>query len=533
MIHFLYILTAVLSVCTCTDIQQYISPSIWPAPTHITYGQSTIYISSQLHFITQSADDDDIKTLSKAYDRYTSLIFIHTYSDIEHTVTPLINKVMVTVYNESEIYPQLNTNESYSLIISTNDTIHLVAETVYGALRGLETLSQLILYNYDTGVYYIDSVPITIQDTPRYPHRGLLLDTSRHYQPIAEIERTIDALSYAKFNVLHWHAVDTQSFPFQSLSYPDLWKGAYTPVERYRHDDIASLVEYGRERGVRVMIEFDVPGHAASWCAGYPEICPSNICLQPLDPSNELTFDVIDGLLGECTGRAAGEGTFPYSLIHLGGDEVDYTCWTVSEHIQEWAKKQGLESNEDIYKYFLDRAASIAREQGRIPVQWVEVFEHFGSALDNDTLVHVWKDKSTLDDVLTAGYKALLSNQALWYLDHLDTTWEDMYTNEPTDDLSPTSDPTLILGGEACMWGETVDPSDLDATIWPRAAAVAERLWSPKDQTDIESAEDRLQTFRCLLAERGIAAAPVLNNKARSSPPNPGSCYAQRRLRIN
>jgi hexosaminidase len=115
---------------------------------------------------------------------------------------------------------------------------------------------------------------------------------------------------------------------------------------------------------------------------------------------------------------------------------------------------------------------------------------------------------------------------------HLDTTWDAMYNNEPTDGLSPTSDPSLILGGESCMWGETVDPSDLDQTIWPRAAAVAERLWSSKDSIQsLEEAEGRLQTFRCLLTQRGIAAAPVLNKYARSPPPNPASCYSQRRGR--
>ena len=277
------------------------------------------------------------------------------------------------------------------------------------------------------------------------------------------------------------------------------------------------------------MIEFDIPGHAASWCTGYPEICPSDTCLQPLDPSSEVTFELIEALLGECTGNAPLKGLFPYSMLHLGGDEVDYSCWTRSTQVQEWAKQQGYTSNEDIYKYFLDRAASITRGQGRTPVQWVEVFEHFGDTLDNNTLVHVWKDKSTLNNVLQAGYKALLSNQNNWYLDWLDTTWQTMYNNEPTEGLSANADPSLIMGGESGMWGETVDASDLDATIWPRAAAVAERLWTPQALMNVEAAEERLLAFRCLLTERGIAAAPVKNAKARSSPPRPGSCYNQRR----
>lgn len=222
-------------------------------------------------------------------------------------------------------------------------------------------------------------------------------------------------------------------------------------------------------------------------------------------------------------------GMFPYSMFHLGGDEVDYKCWFTSEKVKSWMTEQGYTTMEEIYKYFLDRAASIARSQGRTPVQWVEVFEHFGNTLDNNTLVHVWKDKSTLNSVILAGYKALLSNQDNWYLDWLDTSWEVMYNNEPTEGLSPEADVSLILGGESAMWGETVDASDLDATVWPRAAAVAERLWTPMHLMDVEAAEDRLLAFRCLLTERGIGAAPVKNRKARQSPPNPGSCYSQRR----
>lgn len=144
-----------------------------------------------------------------------------------------------------------------------------------------------------------------------------------------------------------------------------------------------------------------------------------------------------------------------------------------------------------------------------------------------------------MDGVLKAGYRALLSNEGLWYLDHNATTWKDMYLNEPTEGLSPESDPKLIMGGESCMWAEKVDPSDLHNTIWPRAAAVAEVLWTPYEvihpnsndasEVDLESAQNRLETFRCLLNQRGISAAPVTNLVARTNPPNPGSCYVQRR----
>lgn len=202
-------------------------------------------ITSQFDFQTLATTSVPA-TLSQAYARYNELIFTHTTAPEQSTV------VTVQVDDLSEDYPQLETDESYSLDITDASVISLKAKTVYGALRGLESLSQLVLFDFDTQEFSIPGSPISIQDAPRYNHRGLLLDTSRHYQPIASIKRTIDALSYAKYNVFHWHVVDTESFPFESLTYPKLWNGAYTSREKYTQSDVKDVVEYARLRGIKV-----------------------------------------------------------------------------------------------------------------------------------------------------------------------------------------------------------------------------------------------------------------------------------------
>lgn len=534
----------IFSICSVVILSTLVTgellvPSIWPQPKIYTQGTGSLHVQP-LRFTTTNGD---ISTLTEAYERYHKIMFPHAIDDSKKPSIVGAHTVKVTVKDISEGYPQIDTDESYVLDIQTRDeAIELTANTVYGALRGLETLSQLVLFDYEQETYFISAIPIHIEDAPRYPHRGLLLDTARHYQPIEFIQSTIDALSYAKYNVLHWHVVDKQSFPFESITYPKLWDGSYTKQERYTQADIYELVEYARKRGIKIMIEFDMPGHAGSWCAGYPDICPSKICHQPLNPASNETFALIESLLGECAGTTIPKALFPYGLLHLGGDEVSYACWLASSEIQQWQTEQGYTSSEETYKYFVDRAATITRGLNRLPVQWVEVFEHFGNTLDKDTIVHVWKEKSTMDGVLKAGYRSLLSNQDDWYLDHLTTTWQTMYLNEPTAGLSVESDPKLIMGGESCMWGETVDPSDVQNTIWPRAAAVAEVLWTPLEvmypsgdltkQPNLSVVESRLQTFRCLLTQRGIAAAPVNNAEARDAPPEPGSCYAQRRQRV-
>jgi len=383
-----------------------------------------------------------------------------------------------------------------------------------------------VVFNYTSGYYYIHNTPWTITDSPRFPHRGILLDTSRHFQPVNMVKAFLDSMVYSKLNVFHWHIVDSQSFPFESKTYPLLWDGSWTEEQRYTQDDVAEIVEYARERGIRTMVEFDIPGHAESWCVGYPDVCPSSTCFTPLDVSANATYDLFTGLFGELTGKANGQGLFPENLFHLGGDEVDTSCWTNTPHIQNWLTANNLTAKE-AYMYIVEKAHDLLISYGRDPVNWEEVFNNFGTKLDKRSIIHIWLDHATLSKVVAAGYRAILSNSDLWYLDHLDITWDKMYMNDPFQGISDPTQQALILGGETCMWGETVDPSDLMATVWPRAAAAAERLWSPATYNDTSLALPRLEWFRCLLTHRGVGAAPVLNPTARQGPPGPGSCYEQ------
>ena len=163
----------------------------------------------------------------------------------------------------------------------------------------------------------------------------------------------------------------------------------------------------------------------------------------------------------------------------------------------------------------------------RRPVQWVDVFEHFRSKLNPNTIVHIYKGKSSLLEVVHAGYHAILSDCARVYLDYLNVPWTKLYLDDPHEGIDLPEEQKLVLGGQSEMWGETVDGSDLLNTIWPRAAAYAERLWSPRQLNSTKCALPRLEYFRCLLLHRGIAAAPVTNKRARNAPPGPpeqGSC---------
>jgi hypothetical protein len=241
------------------------------------------------------------------------------------------------------------TDESYSLVVPNNGVGSLTANTVFGMMRGLETLAQLVdFFNVPAGVRQISQAPVLVEDAPRYPYRGLLIDTSRHFHPLPQILHVIDGLAYNKMNLLHWHIVDEQSFPCGSKTYPQLAaKGAYAPNAIYSPDDLRTVVQYGKARGIRILPEWDVPGHGA-WGAGIPQIMG---CSDVLDPTQDYTYQVLSGFLGEMA------TIFIDDWMFLGGDEVDVSCWDANPTIAAWLKAHNMTSFE-LQQYFWEQMAA-------------------------------------------------------------------------------------------------------------------------------------------------------------------------------
>ncbi|GAQ81841.1 beta-hexosaminidase [Klebsormidium nitens] len=500
------------------------SSLIWPLPLEHSRGNVTLVIDPGLKFTSNLPNS---VVLDAAFDRYLKLIFTHPTKVKDQKLRGNLILVLSEVHIEVNCTKEeLNygVDESYTLDVPKNgDPAIIKAETVFGALRGLETFSQLCFYDFSTKKVRLEHAPWSVKDAPRFPHRGLLIDTSRHWQPVIAIKEIIDSLSYAKMNVLHWHTVDYQSFPLEVPSFPKLWDGAYTRYEKYSYADVADVVEYGRLRGVHVMAEIDVPGHAISWGVGYPELWPSPTCQEPLDVSNNFTFEVIEGIFSDL------KKILKYDLFHLGGDEVNTDCWTSTPHVAAWLAERGW-SGHDAYADFVLHAQRLALKQGWQPINWQEPFDEFPERLDNSSIVHIWINKASAPRAAALGHRVLMSNFDAWYLDHLGVPWQTMYSNDILQGVEDPEQQKLFLGGEVCAWGETIDISDLQQTVWPRSAAAAERLWSPKSLTDGDPnrALGRLEYFRCLLNSRGVRAAPVQNILGRQPPTGPGSCFAQK-----
>lgn len=508
-----------LGFCTLAD-----GLNLWPMPKSVSTGSETLYLSRDFQLTTEGSKySDGSGILKNAFQRMIALVESSHSIDGRLPGSGVLAGVNVVVLSSDD---KLNygIDESYQLFVPTTGNplyAHIKAQTVFGALNAFQTFSQLCYFNFTTSVIELHSAPWNIFDEPRFSYRGLLIDTSRHYLPIPVIKNVIDSMSYSKLNVLHWHIVDTQSFPLEIPSYPRLWNGAYSYAERYTVADSLEIVQYAERRGINVLAEIDVPGHALSWGVGYHSLWPSADCQEPLDVSNEFVFKVIDGILSDFS------KVFKFRFVHLGGDEVNTGCWTSTPHVEKWLEKHRMNGS-DAYEYFVLRAQKIALSHGYEVINWEETFNNFGSKLSRKTVVHNWLGGGVAPQVVAAGLRCIVSNQDNWYLDHLDATWEQFYMNEPLTDIYKPEQQKLVIGGEVCMWGEHIDASDIEQTIWPRAAAAAERLWTPLEKLakDPRQVTERLVRFRCLLNQRGVAAAP-LSGPGRVAPVEPGSCLVQ------
>jgi hexosaminidase len=385
----------------------------------------------------------------------------------------------------------LGEDESYSLVVGENK-VELTAATPLGILRGVETLLQLI--QKDEHGWIIPAV--RVEDRPRFPWRGLMIDVSRHFMPLEVIKRNIDGMAAVKLNTLHLHLSDDEGFRVESKNAPKLRELA-SNGESYTQDQIRELLSYARERGIRVVPEFDIPGHAVSWLIAHPNIAsappPAHLVRgmgddvrPPIDPTLEETYQVLDSVLGEMA------SLFPDPYFHIGGDEVDGKYWDGNERIQEWMRAHNIKDNHELQTYFSKCVQVILAKHGKHMEGWDEILN---PDLPKDTLVQSWRGSETLANAARMGFPTILS--AGWYLDLMHPASQH-YAVEPLSGESASlsdAQKALILGGEAAQWTEYVTSENIDNRLWPRLGAIAERLWSPASVTGSASMYKRLDAL--------------------------------------
>ena len=457
-----------------------------PQPVALTPLTGDLVVTSQLHVSLDGAPDP---LLQRAAERMIYRIEQRTAIQVTPPFTDQATaQIQIHVADHTAQLPTVETDESYTLDIQ-NGTAMLAAPTDFGAMHGMETLLQL-LESRGTA-YFLPAVHIV--DAPRFPWRGLMLDPGRHFLPVANVLRTLDAMATVKMNVLHLHLTEDQGFRIESKRFPKLAElgseGNY-----YTQDDIRHIVRYATDRGIRVVPEFDMPGHTTSWFVGYPELASkpgpyhvehgTGVFNPALNPILDSTYDFLDVFLGEMS------TLFPDEYIHIGGDESNGEDWQSNPEIVRFMHEHHMQSTKDLQAYFNSRVEKILAKYHRRMVGWDEILQP-GLPLPSDVVVQNWHGIEFLVQAARLGHRGILSQP--FYLDHHYTAAQ-IYAADPipANAQLTAAQQKLILGGEACMWGEQVDYNSVDSRIWPRTTAMAERLWSPASVRDTSDMYRRL-----------------------------------------
>ncbi|MGI4865727.1 MAG: family 20 glycosylhydrolase [Janthinobacterium lividum] len=373
--------------------------------------------------------------------------------------------------------PAGSTDESYHLRVGAAGA-SLTAVSPLGIQRGIATYRQVLEHTTKGWrAQYCD-----IRDWPRFAWRGLLIDASRHFLPVPVIKRNLDGMAAVKLNVLHWHLSDDQAFRVESRLFPRL-NQASTDKQFYTRAQVREVLAYAAARGIRVVPEFDMPSHTTSWIVAYPRLASVDSTYAPytlwrttnvaIDPTRRSTYAFIDSLLTEMM------PLFPDRYFHAGGDENDGRQWRRTPRIVAFmrahgqVKADGVTPDKHLLQlYFSQKVDSLVRRHGKVMIGWDEIL---GPNLPKDVVVQSWRGPKALVQTVQQGHPALLS--AGYYLD-LYNSAASAYAADPHAGV-PDSLKARVLGGEATMWAEFADSVVYDSRVWPRAATVAERLWSP------------------------------------------------------
>ncbi len=571
----------------------------WPAKVERPATQGALVISNDFS-VSVSGDD-----LGDAVTRLRQRVAQQTGWTLQPQADkPAKPTVTIAIARKVAPQPKPDSDESYKLTVDARG-VNITANTRFGALRAMETLLQLIQNGAEN-----TSLPwVAIEDAPRFPWRGLLLDSARHFIPLDDIKRQIDGMAAAKLNVLHWHLTDDQGWRFASKRYPKLTELASDGLF-YTQDQMRDVVRYATARGVRVVPEIDMPGHASAIAVAYPELMSApgpyemerhwGVLKPVMDPTKEATYAFAGAMVAELA------AIFPDPYLHIGGDEVDDSQWKANPAIQQFMRDNKLADSHALQAYFNHKLETILEKNQRQMVGWDEIFH---PDLPKSILIHSWQGQDALGEVAKQGYKGILSTG--FYLDQpqytayhyrneivpqglnnvdvitdrdsaqswsftlprlkgkpvegsftlvkgdagwrgfidfngksrravQDIDWRsdnqvsftvDTWMGETRpvvtvkDDkiegyfllgnsrypvtgqrldavpegIAPAvpdaSQQANLLGGEAALWAENVAAPVLDIKLWPRAFAVAERLWSAQEVNDVENMYTRLQAM--------------------------------------
>jgi hexosaminidase len=476
--------------------------TLMPQPSQLSKQEGRLVITASFHAVTDNFKDDRLDAaIERGLGRIKNQtgLSISTSPGTDATSAALV----VSVDGPGETIQSVEEDESYSLEI-TPASARLRAATVVGAMHGLETLEQFIQLDAQSDAPGPFIPAVSIHDTPRFRWRGLMVDCGRHFMPVEVIKRTLDGMASVKLNVFHWHLSEDQGFRIQSRAFPKLTELGSDGLF-YTQEQAREIVSYAHDRGIRVVPEFDMPGHTSAWFVGYPDLAsapgPFHIerafgVFDPvMDPTRESTYKFLDTFIGEMA------AIFPDHFMHIGGDENNGVEWKNNPRIQSFMRERNLKDTAALQSYFNERLLKLLEKHGKHMIGWDEILT---PELPKDIIVQSWRGFDSLAAGARSGYRSILS--AGYYL-NLMSTAAAHYAVDPLPegtDLNPEQQ-ARILGGEACMWMEQTSPKDIDSRVWPRTAAIAERFWSPRNVNDVNDMYRRLEVESLRLERFGLS----------------------------
>ena len=497
--------------------------SIIPQPVHILKG--TGHFTFPKEVLIHAPDSPElVKTISILSERLSLPTGNHvTFATSSNGATI---KLLLNDSDDSQLG-----KEGYTLSV-THTGIKIKANQPAGLFYGVQTLLQLLPSQIESKVLVKNInwvVPIVeIQDFPKLGWRGLMFDVARHFFTKDEVKHYIDAMSKYKYNVLHLHLTDDEGWRIEIKGYPKLTEIGAWNVKRegefgdfipplaneprnyggfYTQEDIKELVRYAKDRFIEIMPEVDVPGHSLAAIASYPELSctpdavnykvrsgekimdwsggapPKALLDNTLCPANELAYSFMDTVISQLA------TLFPFEYIHLGGDEAPINFWQKNEQIKALMAREGIKNSTEVQGYFTRRVEKIVESKGKKMMAWDEVLE---GGVSPTTAVMSWRGMKYGIEAALNKHEVVMSPTTYAYLDYMQSdviseprVYASLRLNKSYE-FEPVPegvDPQYIKGGQANLWTEQVYTiRQAEYMTWPRAFAIAESVWSPKDK---------------------------------------------------
>ena len=496
------LITAIIFIsCYCASAQDLPTArrNLMPVPANVSWKSGRLPVTKSFAVAVEGQSDERLKNYIF---RVMRRLEGRTVLELPREISTDANGAQLLIETKStgNAIPKLGDDESYKLEISGKQA-KIIAPNTVGAMRGLETLLQILESDKD-GFYF---PAVSINDQPRFQWRGLMIDSARHFQPMEVLKRNLDAMAAVKLNVLHWHLTEDQGFRVETKKFPELYRQG-SDGNFYTQEQIREIIKYAADRGIRVMPEFDMPGHATAWLVSHPEIGSGKpgetyqierrpgIFDPTLDPTNEATYKLLEVFFKEMS------ALFPDAYLHIGGDENEGKQWAANARIQAFMKEKSLKNQDDLQQYFNKRILKFLEKNGKIMMGWDEIFQ---PTIPKNIVIQSWRGQESLAKVARQGNQGILSNG--YYIDLMYPASQHYAVDPlPADTTLTTEEQKRILGGEATMWSEWVSPETIDSRIWSRMPAIAERLWSPQNVNQVEDMYRRLAVIGTQLEELGL-----------------------------